>query len=225
METEMGEISYSKMDISSRPVDVLNQETNSYNRVNINRISRCSSCQVSYHQICRYLLLVILFSWYLLLLIGMVKTSYVQERKLCPYSEFWTFVGVSLIVDSLIIWFSYRDIWSQENHTFPYLPISQLSKIGIKCFCFSIWGTLIFYSFSCTDKLNRTPLFWVSLYQYLFNIVLGSLLGLLSLKRYVEKDTYPETTEEEIQDLAQQLGRVDNFPPSGEPVNRFSYEV
>ena len=42
--------------------------------------------------------------------------------------------------------------------------------------------------------------------------MLGSLLGLLSLKRYVEKDTYPETTEEEIQELTDKyVAKVDHI--------------
>lgn len=160
------------------------------------RNQRCIYFRKNYTLFFKYLSWVVIFGWCLLSLISLAKTSYVQERQICPYSEIWTYLVASLISDLSIVICVIKRIQTQEELLFPYLPIELMWTLGIKCFVFSIWGTLIFYSFSCTHKLDNTILFWVSLYHYLFNVVIGGTIGLLSLKVYVNQE---ELSDEQSQ--------------------------
>ena len=172
-------------------------------------------------QIFKYLIWILISCWYLLSLVSLFKTSYVQERQMCPYSDFWTYLVASLISDSTIIICVSKKIQEQEELVFPYLPIVYLWKLGLKYLGFSIWGTLIFYSFSCTNKLDNTILFWVSLYHYLLNIVLVGIIGLISLKVYANQEDPLKITDEQIEEFAHQLRR--NESPSED--RTFSFEV
>lgn len=185
------------------------------------RLSRCNCPREKHTQIFKYLIWILISSWYLLSLISLFKTGYVQERHLCPYSELWTYLVVSLIIDSTIIISVSKKIQAQEELIFPYLPIVSLWKLGLKYLGFSIWGTLIFYSFSCTKNLDDTLLFWVSLYHYLINIILVGILGLITLKVMVFPDELSEITDEQIEEFAHQLRRSENSDGS----RNYSLEV
>ena len=54
------------------------------------RTLRCIHLRENYMQIFKYLIWILISCWYLLSLVSLFKTSYVQERQMCPYSDFWT---------------------------------------------------------------------------------------------------------------------------------------
>lgn len=187
-----------------------------------NRVSRCVFLRENYTQIPKCLFWILVSCWYVVSLVALIKTSYVQERQICPYSEFWTYLLSSLIIDSIIIIGVLKKLQSQEELIFPYLPILYLWNLGLKYLSFSIWGTLIFYSFSCVDKLDITFLFWISLYHYLLNIILVGIIGLVTLKVYAITDP-SEITDEQIQEFAHQLKR--SRSPDSDEDRTISFEV
>lgn len=187
-----------------------------------NRVSRCVFVRENYTQIPKYLFWILVSGWYVVSLVALFRTSYVQERQICPYSEFWTYLVSSLISDSIIIIGVSNKLQVQEELIFPYLPIVYLWKLGLKYLGFSIWGTLIFYSFSCVDKLDNTLLFWVSLYNYLLNIVLVGIIGLVSLKVYAFSDS-SDISDEQIEEFANQLKR--SRSPNSDEDRSYSFEV
>ena len=216
---------YNQMNTQNNKISSSEETTFTSDKNNLpqpNRLSRCVFLRENYTQIPKYLFWILVSCWYVVSLVALFKVTYIQERQICPYSEFWTYLVFSLISDSIIIIGVSNKLQVEEELIFPYLPIVYLWKLGLKYLGFSIWGTLIFYSFSCIDKLDNTLLFWVSLYHYLLNIVLVGIIGLVSLKVYAFSDP-SEISDEQIEELAHQLKR--SRSPNSDEDRTYSFEV
>ena len=223
METEMEEFTYNYTKMN-REQPSISESTDSSLSNEINQKSESFPDFKNWRQALKIGFLLVLMAWNCLICVSLFRTSYVRERNLCPYSELWSYLLVSLITELLLLVFVYKDIILFKLDSFPYLPLYYLRRLALIDLGLSIWGSLLFFSFSCSDKLKNTFLFWIALYQYLFNVVSASLLGLISLKKYVDEGT-EEITEEQIESLAEQLGRSNSDSSQSQVSDSFSLSI
>lgn len=175
-------------------------------------------------KILKYLLILIIFSWYIISIISLIETSYVKERNLCSFSDLWLYLLISLIIDVGFLESIKRYIWDHNGLSFEEIPTCYLIRFEIKCSLIFIWGTLILYPFSCTDKLKNTMLFWTTLYNYLLNFIFGGLTGIVILRRFFGEVPSEEITNEQILSSSEELRRGEiQSPRDGE--EHYSLEV
>ena len=68
-------------------------------------------------------------------------------------------------------------------------------------------------------------LFWLSLYEYLFNFIFGGLTGIILLRRFFEKKGSDGITDEQLLALSEELGRGDSQSPKERRGEQYSIEV
>lgn len=176
-------------------------------------------------KILKYLILLLIFSWYIICVISLTKTDYVQERKLCRFSDTWTYLLISLLIDLGFLESIKNHLWNLNVSTFEEIPTCYLVRCAFKCLLIFIWGSLILYPFSCTDKLKNTMLFWLSLYNYLLNLIFGGLLGIILLRRFAEKSDSEQITNEQLLAFSEYLGRGESHSPQERGGGHYDIEV
>ena len=176
-------------------------------------------------KILKYIILLLIFSWYIICVISLTKTDYVQERNLCRFSDSWTYLLISLLIDLGFLESIKKYIWNLNISISEEIPTCYLARFAIKCLLIFVWGSLILYPFSCTDKLKNTMLFWLSLYSYLLNFIFGGLTGVILLRRFFEKRGSEEITDEQLLALSEELGRGGSHSPKERGGGQYSIEV
>ena len=176
-------------------------------------------------KILKYLLLLLIFSWYIICVISLTKTDYIQERNLCRFSDSWTYLLISLLIDLGFLESIKKYIWNLNISIPEEIPTCYLVRFAVKCLLIFVWGSLILYPFSCTDKLKNTMLFWLSLYNYLLNFIFGGLTGIILLRRFFEKRFSEEITDEQLLALSQELGRGESQSAQERGGGQYSIEI
>ena len=176
-------------------------------------------------KILKYLLLLLIFSWYIICVISLTKTDYIQERNLCRFSDSWTYLLISLLIDLGFLESIKKYIWNLNISIPEEIPTCYLVRFAVKCLLIFVWGSLILYPFSCTDKLKNTMLFWLSLYNYLLNFIFGGLTGIILLRQFFEKRFSEEITDEQLLALSQELGRGESQSAQERGGGQYSIEI
>lgn len=176
-------------------------------------------------RILKYIILLLIFSWYIISIISLVKTDYIQERNLCRFSDSWTYLLVSLLIDLGFLVSIKKYIWNLNISISEEIPTCYLTRFTNKCLFIVVWGSLILYPFSCTEKLKNTMLFWVSLYNYMLNFIFGGLIGVILLRRFFEKKGSEEITNEQLLALSEELGRGGSHSPKESGGGQYSIQV
>jgi len=216
----------------------MTQENDFENQLPISSESRTTSSETSFlngHfleflkkdslKILKYLLLLLIFSWYIICVISLTKTDYIQERNLCRFSDSWTYLLISLLIDLGFLESIKKYIWNLNISIPEEIPTCYLVRFAVKCLLIFVWGSLILYPFSCTDKLKNTMLFWLSLYNYLLNFIFGGLTGIILLRRFFEKRFSEEITDEQLLALSQELGRGESQSAQERGGGQYSIEI
>ena len=157
------------------------------------------------HIIALWIIRISMLSWATSVIVALSTTSYLKERHKCLYSELWSYLLLSLIIDSLC-YFYYEKVNSEvEEYILLNFNNKVLRVLSIKSFFLSTWGSFLFFSFSCISKLRNTWLFWVALYNYFLNIISIGILLLIYLKTYFDKLEQERIRREQIQQLSEGL--------------------
>lgn len=158
---------------------------------------------LNYCQCCKTCLqLLLLFGWvsyYILAIISLSTTTYQQEREICPLSDLWLYLLLSLIGNVSLITIS-----TQRSHPNIYSQLKTNIVIIIFKTLFIIWWSLEIQYSGCLHKLEDTHLYYISMTQSGLDIVIVTYLSGLSIylsqnqrhqKRRFQQQAVREVTE------------------------------
>lgn len=140
---------------------------------------------LNYCQCCKTCLkLLILCGWisyYVLSIISLRTTSYQKEREICPCSDLWVYLLLSIIGNITLI-----TINTQSSHPNIYTELKTNIVIIIFKTLFIIWWSLEIQYSKCLHKLKNTHLYNIAMTQYGLDIVIVMYLSGLSI--YLSKN-------------------------------------
>ena len=117
----------------------------------------------SFLKIMKYLLIL---TYYIASIIALFIDNYAKEKNICKYSDLWTYLLFSLILNLILI--KVLKYYEKIN----VQVMKKIDNIIIFKLVFIIWASLLFYSVPCIEDMKGTFLFTMSLMQYLIDIII-----------------------------------------------------
>ena len=126
----------------------------------------------SFLKIMKYLLIL---TYYIASIIALFIDNYAKEKNICKYSDLWTYLLFSLILNLILI--KVLKYYEKIN----VQVMKKIDNIIIFKLVFIIWASLLFYSVPCIEDMKGTFLFTMSLMQYLIDIIIffGYFVGFM----------------------------------------------